>query len=255
MRRTGVWVSVFRNIIHQIFPEFLQPLRDFRTCAAWVGKQLVSPFYHGLLFICYWVFWVGLATLLAIGFTANNGCPRSIINIETWHRHGRGIIFFSIFSFSSLTITWCCCRWWRRRARRRCRTMPLLSWRCHWSWMMRTRRRTRWKAWNQVLRIATYPNPVFNEMWFLTIDSFIRISVFIAKLSERQCCWRVFEDFQSREFSNFFDIHRCFFMRLHISTGGYDYRRTTRFRQSIHFRRIQVLLADHMNQQILVPQV
>ena len=42
---------------------------------------------------------------------------------------------------------------------------------------------------------ALYPNPFFNEMWFLTIDPFIRISVFIAKLSKRQYCWRVFEDF------------------------------------------------------------
>ena len=61
---------------------------------------------------------------------ANSGCLRSIINIETWHRHGRGIIF-SILS----SLTWCCCRWWRRRAWRRYRTMPLLSWRCHWSWI------------------------------------------------------------------------------------------------------------------------
>ena len=30
-----------------------------------------------------------------------------------------------------------------------------------------------------------YSNPVLNEMWFLTIDPFIRISVFIAELSER----------------------------------------------------------------------
>ena len=29
------------------------------------------------------------------------------------------------------------------------------------------------------------PNTVFNEMWFLTVDPFVRISVFIAKLSER----------------------------------------------------------------------
>ena len=29
------------------------------------------------------------------------------------------------------------------------------------------------------------PNSVFNEMWFLTVDPFVRISVFIAKLSER----------------------------------------------------------------------
>ena len=38
---------------------------------------------------------------------------------------------------------------------------------------------------NEVFRIAGNPNPVFDEMWFLTIDPFIRISVFIAKLSER----------------------------------------------------------------------
>ena len=43
----------------------------------------------------------------------------------------------------------------------------------------------------KVLRVADYPNPVFNEMWFLTIDPFVGIPVFIAKLSERQYCWRV----------------------------------------------------------------
>ena len=36
-------------------------------------------------------------------------------------------------------------------------------------------------------------------------------------------------------------------MRLHFSIGGYDYRRTARFRQSIHFSIIQVLFADHMH--------
>ena len=79
-------------------------------------------------------------------------------------------------------------------------------------------------------------------MWFLTIDPFIGISVFIAKLSKRQYCWRVFEDFHSQEYIQFLDIHRCLFMRLHFSIGGYDYRRTARFRQSIHFSIIQVLL-------------
>ena len=79
-------------------------------------------------------------------------------------------------------------------------------------------------------------------MWFLTIDPFIRISVFIAKLSKRQYCWRVFEDFHSQEYTQFFDIHCCLFMRLHFSIGGYDDRRTTRFRQSIHFSITQVLL-------------
>ena len=32
---------------------------------------------------------------------------------------------------------------------------------------------------------------------------------------------------------------------LHFSIGGYDYRRTARFRQSIHFSIIQVLFANH----------
>ena len=36
-------------------------------------------------------------------------------------------------------------------------------------------------------------------------------------------------------------------MRLHFSIGGYDYRRTTRFRQSIHFSITQVLFADHVH--------
>ena len=27
---------------------------------------------------------------------------------------------------------------------------------------------------NEVLRIALYPNTVFNEMWFLTVDPFVR---------------------------------------------------------------------------------
>ena len=38
---------------------------------------------------------------------------------------------------------------------------------------------------NEVLRVTDYPNSVFNEMWFLTIDPFVGIPVFIAKLSER----------------------------------------------------------------------
>ena len=36
-------------------------------------------------------------------------------------------------------------------------------------------------------------------------------------------------------------------MRLHFSIGCYDHRRTARFRQSIHFSGIQILLADHVH--------
>ena len=52
----------------------------------------------------------------------------------------------------------------------------------------------------------------------------------------RQYCWRVLEDLHCQEYIQLFDIHNCLFMRLHFSIGGYDYRRTTRFRQSIHFQ-------------------
>ena len=99
---------------------------------------------------------------------------------------------------------------------------------------------------NEVLRIEYYRHPVFNEMWFLTVDPFMRVSVFIAKLSERQDCWRILEDFHSQEYIQFFDIHNCLFMRLHFSIGCYDCRRTARFHQGIHFSITQVLFADHV---------
>ena len=39
----------------------------------------------------------------------------------------------------------------------------------------------------------------------MTIDPFVGIAVFIAKLSERQYCWRVFEEFHSQEHIQLFD--------------------------------------------------
>ena len=54
MRRTGVRVSVYWNfIIHQNFPEFLQPLRDLRI-------QRVAQFYRGFLFyLVFGFYWLG----------------------------------------------------------------------------------------------------------------------------------------------------------------------------------------------------
>ena len=70
----------------------------------------------------------------------------------------------------------------------------------------------------QIIRI-----PSFNEMWFLTTDPFTGISVFIAKLSDSQYCWRVFEDFHSQEFFQFFNIFRCVglhdFVKVSISAS------------------------------------
>ena len=77
--------------------------------------------------------------------------------------------------------------------------------------------------------------------------SSLPIPVFIAKLSGLKYCWRVLEDFHCQECIHFLDIHNCLFMRLHFSIGGDDCRRTTRFRQSIHFSITQVLFADHVH--------
>ena len=82
---------------------------------------------------------------------------------------------------------------------------------------------------------------------FLTVDPLIRVSVFVAKLSERQHFWRILEDFHSQEYVQFFDINCDLFMRLHFSIGCYDCRRTSRRRQSIHFSRIQVLFDCHVH--------
>ena len=89
--------------------------------------------------------------------------------------------------------------------------------------------------------------PFLMRCFFLTIDPFVRISVFIAKLSKRQDCRRTPEDFHSQDFIQFFDVHCGLFLRLHFSIGGYDFRRTARLRQGIHFSNIQVLFAEHMH--------
>ena len=49
----------------------------------------------------------------------------------------------------------------------------------------RTRRQTRNHDRNEVLCVALYPNTVVNELWFLTVDPLVRVSMFIANLSQR----------------------------------------------------------------------
>ena len=164
MRRTGVCVSLFQNsAINKILSEFLQPLRDFRTCATWVGQTTGCP--RSIMVSFWFVFGEFLVGCLWLDSRQTTGVPvlSSTLKLDT----GTGEVSLSVrssLSRASLTVTWCCCRWWRRRAWGRCRTMPLLSWKCHWSWRMRTGGSTRWQAWNhdrnEVLRVALYPNPV-----------------------------------------------------------------------------------------------
>ena len=202
-------------IIHQILSNFLQPLRDFRACTTWVGKQRVAPVPSTT---CLYVLSVVLF-LLGFGFLLawpTSGPSRSFIN-RSWHSYWRDVTLSSILSFSSLNFTYCR---WRRWGGRRCWGMTLLSWKCLWSWWIRSQRTTLASLEPQTgtkfsvlqgIRI-----PFLMRCGFLTIDPFIRIYVFIAKLSERQYCWRVLEDFHSQEYVQFFDILRCLFKRLHF---------------------------------------
>ena len=56
----------------------------------------MSSFYHGLLFICFWTFLVGLVNWLVIGFTADNGFPvlSSTLKLDT----GTGEVSLSVRS-------------------------------------------------------------------------------------------------------------------------------------------------------------
>ena len=190
MRRTGAWVSAFRNsIIHEIFSKFLQPIR---VCRNLRGLSPRSKSGSSFLF-WFWIF----------GWLGQQVSPFFRFNMFTWHSYWIGIYPTKVSPCSSLTVAWHNHGWWDRWAWGRHRMINLLPWRCHGCWRGKTGGRTRWQTRNhdrnQNLCVALYPNPVFNEMWFLTVDPFIRVSVFIAKLSERQYCWRVFEDFHCQE--------------------------------------------------------
>ena len=158
-------------------------------------KPLQVSFLFGFGFL------VGLVNNCSSGVPQENKSLRSVRSTcELDTSAGWGIHPTQIFLCSSLTVAWHSCGWWTRRAWGWCWMITLLSWKCRWCWRMRTGWRTRWQVWNhdrnEILRVALYSNTVFNEMWFLTVDPLVRISVFIAKLCERQYCWRVFEDFQ-----------------------------------------------------------
>ena len=98
-------------------------------------------------------------------------------------------------------------------------------------------------------------------MWFLTVDPLIWVSMFIAKLSKRQYCWRILEEFHCQEFFQFFDVNCGLFMCLHFSIGCYDSHRTSWCRHGFQFIGIQILFCwscasmHRSQQQILFPLV
>ena len=123
------------------------------------------------------------------GWLGQRITPFFLFNMFTWHRYWIGIYPNQVFPCSSLTVTWHSRGWWGWWIWGRRRMINFLPWKCHGCWRGKTGRRTRWQTRNhdrnEVLHITLYPNTVFNEMWFLTVDLFIRISVLIAKLSDR----------------------------------------------------------------------
>ena len=155
MRRTQVWLSVFRNsFIHEVLFELLQPF----WC---IGMRRVSP-------------WQFLVHIL-IGFWDFGWFMQRVSPCQ-----------------STLTLTsgWCWIGYW---------TFNILRWWC-WScgsrraWWRRACRQTRDHDRHVLLRVALYPFTILNEMWFVTTGPLIWISVVLAKLSQRQHCWRVLEE-------------------------------------------------------------
>ena len=145
MRRTGVWVSVFRNsVIHEILSEFLQPFR-------YVGTQRVSPFYRGFLFIWFLGF-VGLDFIRL---------PRSTIN-RNRHWHWRNVTVSRIFPFSNLNFIYCR---WRRWGWRRWWRMTLMFHRCPWSW---------WRYREELDKPGTTIGTKFSVLQIIRIPSLMR---------------------------------------------------------------------------------
>ena len=206
------------------------------------------PEWHGSL--RSWSFFGWLVFLVGLGVS-----PFMPYHMFTLHNCRMMIYPARVSPFLSshtlVWLIWLCHGWWRRRTWGRRGMINFLPWTCHGCWRKQAWRRTCWYTRNHdrydVLRIALYPNTVLNEMWFLTVDPLVRVSVFTAKLSLRWNCWRILEEVHCQEYTQFFDVHFCLFMRLHFAIGCYDYCWTKRFRQSIHFSITQVLFADHVH--------
>ena len=134
-----------------------------------------------------------LSGLWIFGWLGHWVSPFYSFNMWTWHRYWIRIYPTQVSPYSSNhTVawqSWRCHGWWGRWAWRRRRMINFLPWRCHGCWRGQAGGRTRWQTRNhdrnEVLCVALYPNTVLNEMWFLTVDPLIRVSVCIAKLSER----------------------------------------------------------------------
>ena len=194
MRRTGV--RIFRVL------EFHHPPNFPWILAATPGSQNLRDLSRQI---------TGVPVLLWFPFhseptrteSVNNGSSRSILGsflFVFWWFYWLGYHQVAlIYHQPNLTLALEKCHCYSHLSRSRTRISPtvgeededeeddeewlILFQKCLWS-RWRSRGRT-WQAWNhsrnEVLRVARYPNPVFNKMWLLTIDPFIGISVFIAK--------------------------------------------------------------------------
>ena len=179
-------------MVHENHPQdsfcFLAAIPVFRNVTGLSVLDRGLRFYFGIFG------WLSLSQKLFFwGSRRTQFSPCLPFNMFTWHSYGIGIyptqVSPCLSSHTVAWLSWRCHGWWSRRAWGRRRMINFLPWRCHGCWRRQAWGRTRWYAWNhnrnEVLRVARYPKPVFNEMWFLTVDPFIWVSVLIAKLSER----------------------------------------------------------------------
>ena len=158
---------------------FLWILAAFPVCRNLTSLPVPNRGRRFYLVVHFWLDW-------------STGSPFLPFNMFTWHSYGIGIYPTRVSPCSSNhTVawhSWRCHGWWGRWAWGRRWMINFLHWRCHGCWRGEAWGRTRWQTRNQdrneVLSVALYPNTVFNEMWFLTVDPLVKVSVFIAKLSK-----------------------------------------------------------------------
>ena len=192
--RNHDWHEVFRRILYQntVFYEMwfliVDPLTSSLTVITVVGLLDVVTISNSTEFKSFsLIMWIDVAECSTTLSFTNFPKRRKILFYfsplisKIFFDHSPTIL---IFPFSNLNFTYCR---WRRWGWRRWWGMTLLFHRCPWSWW-RSRGWT-WQAWNhnrnEVLCVTNNANSVFDEMWFLTIDPFVGVPVFIAKLTER----------------------------------------------------------------------
>ena len=100
---------------------------------------------------------------------------------------------------------------------------------------------------NEVFRIALYSNPVYNDMWFLTVTHSYEYPCSSQSFPSDNTAGVLSRTFIVKKLSNSLTCTVASSWRLHFSIGCYNRRRTSRCRHGFQFSGTQILHADHVH--------